>query len=188
MIDITKPLELSDGTAVTVTDVYTVHAVRVSGQTFKSGFCWFGVLTGSPYFGYDTPDYANGRTLRNVKESLMERTSEECLQRMEALLRRIATGRVAHTVSADEAREIVAELDKGRPSEDLKAAREVVHNIFVSDERDFLSGDEDKGFPVKIASAAIAKGRELALAEVADKLHEAKYFRAFHLLGLQHVK
>lgn len=180
MIDITKPLELSDGTPCRYKLHFKSNYTDWIEVDLNSGI-WYFHFDGSPHTSWR--EQANGRTLRNVKESEM-RTGLEHVERMEALLRRIVDARKERIMLAQqdelhivkEAREIVAELDgpKG-PQTDEEWA-----NLIVEE----CNGDTLYNF----VKAGIAKGRELALAEVAGKLHEAKYFRAFHLLGLQHVK
>lgn len=153
MIDITKPLELSDGTPVTLrksqSDYIDVYW-REGSRTFNTD--------GSMFIRDETNNFPklNGRTLRNVKESEM-RTSEECLQRMEALLRRMATvGNPNEQVyenelAADweaEARAIVAELDKQSYAQYEETAR-------------LVWNDDTSLAIVPYGAKCIAKGREL---------------------------
>lgn len=163
-IDITKPLELSDGTPCRYNE-------RTPDYAFEEGWidvCWnengknlrsnFMLKDGSSRCSIDR------RTLRNVKESEV-RTGLEHVERMEALLRRMAgAGNVSEMTK--EAREIVAELDA--LNGDRKAAREVVASHLPLEAENFVSGECDEGDFVKIAELGIAKGRELE-AERLDK-------------------
>lgn len=110
------------------------------------------------------------------------RDSEECLQRMEALLRRMAKRATVPNeigvlgVRADqaEARAIIAELDG--PSEETKLVRELLlhmHGWFASDSgphfgkivENIKAGVWDDSSPGMRIREAIAKGRELERAE-----------------------
>lgn len=114
-------------------------------------------------------------SLRNVKETTVK-TGLEHVERMEALVRRMAVNAVNNGFDSEfqsEAREIVAELDKGSlPDEETKMVREVLlqmHEWFslASDPnykeiiQNINNGVWDNSTPGTQIRAAIAKGREL---------------------------
>lgn len=94
----------------------------------------------------------------------MERTSEECLQRMEALVRRMANDECGGSTHArSEAREIVAELDASQD----EGERWVIAKAKANEQK-FVTPHA----PARLEALeqclrdGIAKGRELALAEL----------------------
>lgn len=91
----------------------------------------------------------------------MKRTAEDQLQRMEALVRRLA-GATDIRAATEEARAIVAEIDGPQSDEDW--ANSIMPKEFTSHSweavRDWVL-------------AGIAKGRELALAEQKQRLEES---------------
>jgi len=161
-IDITKPLELSDGTPVDLAmrpDHYGIGEGWVNvlwhdgKERFERNFL---IADGSIRVPRLTDDK---RTLRNVKEKVM-RTSEECLQRMEALVKKMATRSEMHATGHDydEARLIAKELnaEKG-PKTDEE---------WVDFYRAKANGCYTKEAHSALMLECIAKGRELALAEL----------------------
>lgn len=150
MIDITKPLELSDGTRVPL-GFENRHWICVMGSFGEYDHCYF-MPDGTAHPAW-TPE-ARGRTLRNVRQTA---TGVEMVGRMEALLRRMAsacepgyTGKYAAAHNAyQEAREIVALLP---PKSDEDWARKI-----------WLDSGGQGDVP-KILYEGIAKGRALALA------------------------
>lgn len=116
------------------------------------------------------------------------KTAQEQLQRMEALVKRMAKRSEMHATGHDydEARAIVAEIDGYSPSKEALAYIKF-EGVPAGPHWDSYPEWSNESY-AKAYDDGIAKGRELALAEVGDKLHAANYFRAFHLLGLQHVK
>lgn len=166
-IDITKPLKLSDGTPCELHKSYCdCFDVKFEGgiRTFESD--------GKPRYD-DAPTFnaaVRGRTLRNVKESEV-RTGLEHLERLEQLARRIAENYSADVrAERDLAREIVAELDAlNGPKTDEEWVRHIAADVGKQTGKNrerFVNGDCDSGFPVRVGKACIAKGRELALAEL----------------------
>ena len=152
MIDITKPLELSDGTPIVRAHVDYEGDVSV---TCVNSLDYYFKPDGEPVWNWVKE--AKGRTLRNVKEMPVNRTSEECLQRMETFVRRMATGLVAHTMSADEAKAIVAELDAANgPQTDEEWAKHIWDKQFGNDTDCAPCGDTEAALV-----SCIAKGREL---------------------------
>ena len=110
-IDITKPLELSDGTPCRYVGESNVADAKYHVR-FYSGFRdgWHRHFKADGSHVWDELP-----SLRNVKESEV-RTGLECVERMEALLRRMASERGGNyaTPLYAEAREIVAELKARR--------------------------------------------------------------------------
>jgi len=161
MIDITKPLELSDGTPVELD-------MRDPAKCIEGG--WINVKWGEPG-AYWTRNFllndgsirvpscagSDKRTLRNVKENEV-RTGLEHLEQLEQLARKIAARvhPVQRIISEDEfnlARAIVAEIDGPQTDE------EWVLHIIENDESLSLGG---------LVRTAIAKGRELANNEIVN--------------------
>jgi hypothetical protein len=87
----------------------------------------------------------------------MTEYAEQCLQRMEALVRRMATGNVAHTVSTEEARAIVAEIDGGKTVD--RSCKELADK-WIDDFVTPLPSARRTSLEAAIGEA-IAKGREL---------------------------
>lgn len=166
MIDITKPLELSDGTPC-----------RYVGESNVAGAKYHVVVEGGFRDGWHRHFKADGShvwdelpSLRNVKETKMERTGLEHVERLERLARRIAAfdamSRSGATTLVTEAREIVAELDKQSVGIDLIEARKLAATRGDDMDARIIAGDMDTFECVIYRLEGIAKGRELERAEL----------------------
>ena len=100
--------------------------------------------------------------IRNVRPL---RTSDECLQRMEALVRRLAGAGDVAAMTSDIAREIVKLLPVPAVDPDLIEARKILAADDNSTElwtNEVLAGKFDKSNTTRVILAGIKRGRELA--------------------------
>lgn len=183
-IDITKPLELSDGTPVTMADSHLTGSVYDWIEVNSPDFHCYFMSTGEANLSWLAE--ANGRTLRNVKETKMEhRTSEECLQRMEALVRRLASsGVLGQPLEIERAAiEIVAELDAVNGPNDVTIMQDILREDYGPLDNPnncegpkrvaaILEGKVDY-WEARLALKCLAKGRELEAER--RKLHIENY-------------
>jgi len=175
MIDVTQPLELSDGTRVELRKAQSgwIDVVWDEGtRTFTN--------EGQMYIRDETSHHPklNGRTLRNVRQpAKATATGLEHLERLEALARRIAavdTGNKEfagktwvqtneiHAI-ASEAREIVALLPERTTDPDWILAGDLA--VAQDCDRKEWGDRFDLGWLHCSIYDALKRGRELALAE-----------------------